>query len=104
MYRFDNVKEKYPTLELYNYYALLEKITSIGIKYIIANQSYTILDERLEKMYNLLLEYVDANEKEFIGLLNEFQKCCLYLIKYDVELYYVFLRERQEMKKLGKKL
>jgi len=104
MYRFQDVEKRHSDLTVYNYFALLEKIISITIKYVIANDTYEIVERELNKMFHILKEYVKINENQIFPLLNDFQKICLYLIIYDIDLYYSFLKERQKMKKEGKVL
>ena len=102
IYRFNDVLEKHSNLTLYNYYGLLEQMTSISIKYVISDTYYEEVDKKLLGMIELLNEYSSKNEAEFLNQLSDFQKACLYLMKYNVELYYNFLRERQKMKVAGK--
>ena len=101
--RFNDVKEKNKTIEeKYNVYGLLQSTISISIKYVISNQTYDSVDEKIERNFKILKEFMKNSESELITLLDDFQKSAIYLICYNKELFYDFLRSRHEMRKSGK--
>ncbi len=104
MYRFNGVKEKGKEFDVYNYFALLEKIISISIKYVIANEFYEDIENQLQEMFELLNQFSMTNEKELTELMDDFQRLCLYLIRYNGQLFLSFLKERQKMKVQGKNI
>ena len=102
-YRYEEIDSK-GNLDKYNMYALLESIISISIKYIISKQTYETVDKKSEYIFEKLKQYLNnyENEIELLKLLNSSEKACLYLLKYNTELFYSFLKERQKLKIQGK--
>ena len=103
IYRYEEIKEEKKALSKYNLYALLESIISISIKYAIANKFYLSIEEKSERVFNIIRDsLLDKNlELELLALLNESQKSSLYLMMYNTKLFYNFLKNRQDMKKKG---
>lgn len=99
--RYTDIARNNNIEKVYNIYALLEAIISISIKYVIANSVYPLVDTKSEQIFIILKEFVKDNEKSIIPLLSDFQKASIYLICYNKELFYKFLRDRQEMKRKG---
>ena len=103
IYRYEDIVAK-PNINKYNIYALLESIISISIKYIISKQIYKSVETKSEYIFEMLIEYTNSreNEIELLNYLNPSEKTCLYLLRYNKELFYSFLRERQKLKVQGK--
>lgn len=98
LYRFYEIKDKYPEVNNYNYYALLDAIISISMKYNLIGRSIDTVNKKSEIIFNELCEYSNKNEEKFLTLLNDFQKSCLYNIKDNKTLFYSFLKEYQKIK------
>lgn len=99
--RYELVKNKYPELMDYNMYAFLESTLAISIKNVISERKFKRVEEDSIKFVNIIIDYVKENEG-FFNLLNDYQKLCIYLMKYNIELYFSFLKERQKLKVEGK--
>lgn len=99
--RYKIVKDNYPSLASYNIYAFLESTVALSIKNVISERKHKSIDKLVIEFTNIIKDYVKDNEKELLPLLNDYQKLCLYLMKYNLELYYSFLKERQRLKVLG---
>ena len=99
--RYKVVKEKYPSLEKYNIYAFLESTLALSIKSVLSGRIYKHVNDNVVKFTNIIKEYMDSHEEELFSLLNDYQKLCIYLMKYNLELYYNFLKERQRLKVSG---
>jgi len=99
--RYKIVDKNYPNLLNYNMYAFLESTIALSIKNVISGRMYNEVNETVEKFIKIIKDFLQKNESEFLLLLNDYQKLCLYLMKYNTELYYQFLKERQRLKVLG---
>lgn len=99
--RYEIVLKNYPELLDYNMYAFLESTVALSIKNVISGRQYEEVDECVEHFISIIKEYLQKNEERFLLLLNDYQKLCIYLMKYNTELYYLFLKERQRLKVLG---
>lgn len=100
--RYDLISSKYPELSSYNMYAFLESSLALSIKYVISKRMFKEVEKYVFKFITIILEYTASNEKEFFVLLNDYQKLCIYLMRYNTELYFNFLDERQKLKVQGK--
>lgn len=96
--RYLIVKEKYENLLNYNVYALLESTIALSVKYVITERKYENVNSMIQKMVKIVDEYSERWEDEFVKILNNYQKSCVYLMKYNMELYYKFLEECQKLK------
>ncbi len=96
IYRYDELKDLIPEFKLYNIYAIIYSLISIGIKYILAKEKFPIIEEKMDYLINEVREYVSENEDEINDYLDDFQKASLYMMLYDKELYLKFLSNRQE--------
>lgn len=103
IYRYNDIKKNNDNLKKYNLFALLESIISISIKYVIANKKYPLVEDKSNYIFEILSRELenDNTELELMPLLNKSQKTSLYLLSYNKDLYYNFLRARQNMKKKG---
>lgn len=103
IYRYNDIEKHNPNLKKYNIYALLESIISVSIKYVIANKKYSIVEEKSNYIFEILSKITEDKdfELELLPLLNKSQKAGLYLLSYNKELFYNFLKARQNMKKKG---
>lgn len=99
--RYKVVKKKYKNLEPYNLYAFLESALALSTKYVITERKYKTIEKKVFKFINILLDYIKDNEEEFFKLLNDYQKSCICLMKYNTELYFNFLNERQKLRLAG---
>ena len=100
--RFVAVNKCYPSLLEYNMYAFLESTVALSIKNVISGRQYLGVNEAVERHIEIIKTFVEQNEQSFFELLNDYQKLCVYLMKYNTELYYTFLKERQNLKIQGK--
>lgn len=101
--RYLIIKEEYPHLLNYNIYSFMESVVALSTKNLIEGRTSNYINDSVEKYLDLIREYAKYSEVDLLPLLNDFQKLCLYLIKYDnIDLYYAFLLERQRLKDLGK--
>ena len=98
MYRYNCIKNEYPTLELYNHFALLKEITNACVKYVIANAYYESIEEKLVSVFQILKDFTAKNEFEFIELMDDFQKTSIYLIRYSYKLFFDLLASRHNIK------
>lgn len=96
--RYQEANIQYPLLSEYNIYAFLESTIALSTKNIITNKKYLDVDKFVSKFINIIIDYSNKHETRLLPLLNDYQKSCLYLMRYDLNLYYNFLYER-EMKK-----
>lgn len=96
--RFEIISKSYSELTAYNVYALFESTVGLSTKYIIAETQYENVNEVIQEFINTIMKH----EEEIISLLNDYQKLCLYLMKYNLDLYYNFLKERQTLRIQGK--
>ena len=102
MHKFKGIKEKYPKLELYNYFAFLESILGISLLYAKSDAKYESIEEGLETAFEELKQYFVLHQKDLLEMLDDFQKSCIYMLNYNKELYFAVLKEFQKMKSLGK--
>lgn len=93
--KYKGIKEKYLNLSKYNVYALLESTVSISIKYVASGEYYKEIEEKLDFAFNELKNYTEEEKIEFTSMLSDLQKICLYLIRFDKELFFKFLKMRQ---------
>lgn len=100
--RYEVVNKNYPNLSEYNMYAFLESTVALSIKNIISGRQYKSIDEAVERYIDIIKAFAKDNETTFFEILNDYQKLCVYLMKYNTELYYTFLKERQNLKIQGK--
>jgi len=99
--RYEVVNEQHPNLLKYNMYAFLESTVALSIKNVISGRQYESINESVNKYIDIIKNYAKDNEQDFFALLNDYQKLCVYLMKYNAELYYGFLKERQNLKVQG---
>lgn len=97
IYRFETIEKKQLNVENYNCYALLDVMISVSIKYLFSKNKYDIVDRKLDIIAKKIVDYTTKYEDKVLFLLNDFEKVCLYLIRYDRNLFYNFLRERQKI-------
>lgn len=100
--RYNLINSKYPELKRYNMYAFLESSLAISIKYVISKRAFKEVEKRVFEFIDIILDYAKTCEDEFFSLLNDYQKLCIYLMRYSTELYFNFLEERQNLKVQGK--
>ncbi len=96
--RYEIISKEHPDLIAYNIYALFESTVGLSTKYIIAETQYESVNAVIEEFINMIIKY----ENKLVNLLNDYQKLCLYLMKYNLDLYYNFLKERQKLRVQGK--
>lgn len=99
--RYKVVKKNFKDLESYNIYAFLESALALSTKYVITERKYKTVEKKVFKFINILLNYIKDNEEEFFKLLNDYQKSCICLMKYNTELFFNFLGERQKLRLSG---
>lgn len=99
--RYTLIKKKYKELHNYNMYAFLESTLALSIKNVITERKFKSIEKRVLKFINIILNHIKDNEESFFKLLNDYQKLCIYLMKYNIELYFNFLNERQKLKVSG---
>lgn len=100
--RYELINANYPELNNYNMYALLESSLALSIKYVISKRKFKEIEKYVFEFIAIILKYTDSHEKEFFASLNDYQKLCIYLMRYNTELYFNFLDERQKLKVQGK--
>ena len=100
IYKYNDLNHKIPEYKIYNIYTLIYSLISIGIKYVIANDKFDLIEEKMDYLINEIRNYVKNNEVEINHMLDEFQKASLYLMLYDKELYLKFLNNRQEKNRM----
>ncbi len=98
MYRYNLVKEKYESLEVYNHYALFKEITNVCVKYVIANTYYEKIEEKLVEIFKILNKFTVEHETEILKLMNDFQKTSIFLIRYNYKLFFDLLATRHNLK------
>lgn len=99
--RYNVVKKNFKNLDQYNLYAFLESALALSTKYVITDRKYKTVEKKVFKFIDILLNYLNENEEEFIKLLNDYQKSCIYLMRYNTELFFNFLNERQKLRTAG---
>lgn len=95
--KFKGIKERFPGIDKYNYYGVFESLISICIKYLSCDKKTEEINDKIEFIINELKEYSYKNEEDFLPMLSDFQKACLYLLRANKELLFVFLKARQSM-------
>lgn len=100
--RYQMVSENHPNLMRYNVHSFLASTIALSSQNILSNRKYASVDEKVIKLINIIIEYTKENEQELLPLLNDFQKICLYLMRYNVDLYYSFLKEYRQLRNEGK--
>ncbi len=100
--RYKLMNENYPELHAYNIYAFMESAVAISTKNAITNRQYEIISDAVNEFVDVIKTYSEKHENELLPLLNDYQRICLYLMRYNIDLYYSFLKERQNLKILGK--
>lgn len=99
--RYKVIKKNFKNLDSYNIYAFLESALALSTKYVITERKYKTVEKKVFKFIDILLNYINDNEEEFFKLLNDYQKSCIYLMKYNTELFFNFLNERQKLRLAG---
>ena len=94
---FDEAREKYPQLNKHTYYALLQWVTSLSLKYVTTNQKFPKVIKKSDYIFKELDAYTDENDLEFIEMLSKWEKACLYAMNYDKEMFYTILIKYQKM-------
>ena len=94
---FNGIKENYPQLHRHNYYALLQWLTSLSLKYVTMNERYPKVIKKSNIIFNELIEYIEKNDLDFLQMLSKWEKACLYAINYNKEMFYTVLKEYQKM-------
>lgn len=94
---FSGVKEEFPQLSNHNYYALLQWLMSLSLKYVTTDQKYPKVIKKSEIIFKELNEYIDKNDIEFLQMLSKWEKACLYAINYNKEMFYTILKKYQKM-------
>lgn len=105
LYRYEDIAKRKAVDEKYNVFAIFESIISVSIKYIIANDRSDIIEKKSKKVFDIIKEYFKdniQNQKEILPYLNESTKICLFLILYNTELFYNFLKKRQDLRTEGR--
>lgn len=97
--RYEIVRKEYEELSMYNIYAFLESTLALSLKYIITERKFEKVNDMVKKFVETINEYSEKHEAELIEILNNYQKICIYLMKYNVELYYNFIEENYKLKK-----
>lgn len=98
MGRYNLVKDKFNHLMPYNIYALFQSTIAISTKYIICDTKYDEIKKIVDEFLNIIKDYSNHNLKELLALFSDYDILCLYLIKYNTELYFNFLLERHKLK------
>ena len=98
--RYNLVKEKFPELHKYNIYSFLQSTVALCTKNSIVGRKFSSLNKRIEEFINIIINYTSdkTNEKGLLSIFTDFEKSCLYLMRYNKELYYNFLLERQKLR------
>lgn len=99
--RYKKINEYYPKLSKYNIYALLESTLALSTKNAMLNRKYKKIERDCIKFINIILNYVKINGNNVLHLLDDYQKLCIYLMRYNIDLYFSFLKEQQTLKLLG---
>jgi len=94
---YNGVKEQFPQLNKHNYYALLQWLTSLSLKYVTSNQKYPKVIKKSNYIFEQLCTYLEENDLEFLNMLSKWEKVCLYAINYNKEMYYTILKKYQKM-------
>ena len=94
---FNGVKERFPQLNKHNYYALLQWLTSLSLKYVTTNQKYPKVIKKSDFIFNELNTYIEENDNDFLLMLSKWEKACLYAINYNKEMFYTILIKYQKM-------
>lgn len=94
---YSEAKENFPQLNRHNYYALLQWVTSLSLKYVTTNQKYPKVIKKSDLIFKELDSYTDQNDLEFIEMLSKWEKACLYAMNYDKEMFYTILIKYQKM-------
>lgn len=94
---YKEAKEKFPQLNRHIYYALLQWVTSLSLKYVTTNQKYPKVIKKSDVIFKELDTYIDENDLEFIEMLSKWEKACLYAMNYDKEMFYTVLKEYQKI-------
>ena len=100
--RFNLVQEKYNDLMKYNVYAFFQSTIALSTKYIITDAKYDEIIDQIEKFITIIKNYDENNQNELSTIFTDYDKLCLYLIKYNTELYLNFLLVRHNLKKKNK--
>lgn len=95
-YRFETIKSQDLKIDNYNFYALIDVVISISIKYLYSDIKYDSVDSKIKYLVEKIVKYTDNCEMDILFLLSDFQKACLYLMRYDMKLFNSFLKERQQ--------
>lgn len=103
IYRYEDIKQRNIVPESYNVFALLESIISVSIKYVISNKQYEEVIKKSNYIFEIIREFMSKRENEIsiLPLLSDSPKVCLYLIVYNQDLFYSFLKSRHEMQVSG---
>lgn len=94
---FYGVKENFPKLAKHNYYALLQWLTSLSLKYMSANEKYPKVIKKSNIIFSELNEYIERDDFAFLKMLNKWEKACLYAINYNKEMFYSILQKYQKL-------
>jgi hypothetical protein len=97
-YRYEDIRKRFPEATLYNLYALIESVIAISIKFVIAQQKFPEIRKKSEELFNIIKTELTNNEEKIIGTLDEFQKASVFMLTYDVDLFYNFLSTRHKKK------
>mgnify|MGYP003571294127 CR=1 FL=1 len=96
--RYNLIKENYNDLMEYNIYAFFLSTIAISTKYVICDTKYEEIKNKVEEFLNIIREYSNHNLKELLSFFTDYDILCLYLIKYNTDLYLNFLFERHKLK------
>ena len=99
--RYILVKENYKELDKYNIYSFFQSTIALSTKSAIIGMKYEDVNNRIIEFINIIKEYAKDNEEIILTMLSDYEKTCLYLMRYNIDLYYMFLVERQRLKNLG---
>lgn len=100
-YKYNGIKNRFPDLELYNCYAFYQSILAISLVYTKGDNKYESVESGVKKGIEIINEFITKNEIQFIDLLDDFEKAVIYLMRYNIDLYYSFLKEDRKIKQLN---
>ena len=100
--RYEIIRKNYPEFMLFNIKSLILSTLALSVQNISIERKYDTVNEKIDTLISIVNKYVQFNEKELLYMLNDYQKAAVYLMQYNVELYYNMLEERQNLKESGK--
>ena len=100
--RYDFIVENYENLKNYAIYATIDSTVALSIKNVLSYEGgYESVNTIVNELFDYINTFSKENEDEIIPLLNDYQKLCIYLMRYNKTLYFSFLKERHKMKMAG---